>query len=203
MSSNSRTEEILRLEIQELRQALRQLGEKVERQEDRISELSFRLESQQRQRAEEGIPVTEEIPCSGASICSYSEVSSVRVQPPFASSAGSDLRPEVESYSWAFREQVARQIGEFLRRAVAGDHRRGSGRDQLRGLQSRLYIIVRDFSGKVTTSPVRVTSKFGKVKELCYKSGSWGDSVFVGIPTAEEGKLAAETAGYSWPAQFD
>lgn len=202
--SGSRTEELLRLEIQELKQSLRHLSEKVERQEDRITELSYRLEAElQRSKTEEAEPVIEEVPGSGASICSYSEVSSVRVQPPFASSSLGPLRPEVEGYSWAFREQVARQIGEFLRRAVAGDHRQTSGRDQLRGLQSRLYIIVRDHSGRTTTAPVRVTTKFSRVKELCYKAGGWGDSVFVGVPTADEGRLAAETAGYSWPASFD
>lgn len=202
--SGSRTEELLRLEIQELRQTLRHLSEKVDRQEDRITELSYRLEGElQRGKAEELVPALEEVPGSGASICSYSEVSSVQVQPPFASSAAGPVRPEVEGYSWAFREQVARQIGEFLRRAVAGDHRQTSGRDRLRGLQSRLYIVVRDHSGKTTTQPVRVTAKFSRVRELCYKAGGWGDSVFVGIPTPEEGRLAVETAGYGWPAVFE
>ena len=169
--SGNRTEELLRLEIQELKQTVRHLSDKVERQEDRINELSYRVEGElQRTKVGEPVPVTEEIPGSGASICSYSEVSSV-LQPPFASSSSGPVRPEVEGYSWAFRHQVARQIGEFLRRAVAGDHRQSSGRDQLRGLQSRLYIIVRDYSGKTTTSPVRVTPKFSRVKELCYKAG--------------------------------
>ena len=201
-SSGSRTEDLLRAEVQELRQSHRVLSEKVGRLEDRISELSFRLEASTagHREVEENKSVHEEVPCSASTVFSYSEVEEASVPPPYFARGGDKLPVEEQGYTRAFRQQIAKQIGEFLRRSVGGQHRGSSGRDQLRGLQSRYYIVIRDFSGYTTTRPVRVFTNYSKVRDLCYRGGSWGDSIFVGVPTAEEGELAVSIAGCSWPA---
>lgn len=103
--------------------------------------------------------------------------------------------------SWAERERICEEIGNFLTRALAGGHRGNSGRDKLK-LASRLYLVVRDFRGAVTTRPVRVVSKFSEVKELCSVGNNWGDSIFVGLPSQREGRAVCETAGFGWPASF-
>ena len=52
------------------------------------------------------------------------------------------------SPSSAFRIAIAQQEGRFLRTCLDGGHRKSSGRDLL-NLQSRYYIVVRDYSGNV------------------------------------------------------
>ena len=102
--------------------------------------------------------------------------------------------------SWAERERICAEIGNFLCRALAGGHRGNSGREKLK-LASRLYLVIRDFRGTVTTRPVRVVFKFSEVKELCCSEGNnWGDSIFVGLPSQREGRAVCETAGFGWPA---
>ena len=101
--------------------------------------------------------------------------------------------------TWAFREEVARQIGGFLRRSLDGQHRGPSGRDQLRHLASRVYLVVRDFEGQVFERPVKLYDRFYRVKEICYKKGTWGDSIFIGLPSQREAHLAVVAAGLGWP----
>lgn len=103
--------------------------------------------------------------------------------------------------SWAECERICVEIGNFLTRALAGGHRGNSGRDKLK-LASRLYLVIRDFRGTVTTRPVRVVSKFSEVKELCSEGNNWGDSIFVGLPSQREGRAVCETAGFGWPVSF-
>ena len=79
--------------------------------------------------------------------------------------------------------------------------RRGtSGRDRL-SLPSKFYLVVRDRAGRVYQNPVPVHSQFSAVKAICYSGGSWGDSMFVGVPTLREGQIAALAAGFGWPSQ--
>lgn len=112
---------------------------------------------------------------------------------------GSTPAPVAAGQSWAEREQICVEIGNFLTRALSGGHRGNSGRDKLK-LASRLYLVVRDFRGRVTTRPVRVVSKFSEVKELCSEGNNWGDSIFVGLPSQREGRAVCEAAGFGWPA---
>ena len=98
----------------------------------------------------------------------------------------------------ADRRAVAVEIGLFLRRSLDGVHRGTSGRSRL-GLPSRCYILVRDLSGNLY-NPVRIFNSFGAIKSLVKDQGDCKNSIFVGLPTKWEAKLAVETAGLQWPA---
>ena len=113
----------------------------------------------------------------------------------------SSLPASAAGQSWAERERICVEIGHFLTRALAGGNRGQSGRDKLK-LASRLYLVIKDFRGTVTTRPVRVVAKFSEVKELCAEGNYWGDSIFVGLPSQREGRLVCETAGFGWPSAY-
>ena len=98
----------------------------------------------------------------------------------------------------AFRTALAQQVGRFLRACLEGGHRKSSGRDLL-DLQSRYYIVVREYSG-VVHDPPRIFTAFGKVKPLCFRGSDKGDSVFVGLPSQAEVRVALGAAGLLCPA---
>ena len=100
-------------------------------------------------------------------------------------------------YSWPRREEVAREIGAFLRRSLNGENRGSSGRDKV-SLQNRVYIVVRDIDGRVY-DPIRLETKFHVVKGLCHRAGSFGDSIFIGLPSHREAFIATRAAGLRWP----
>lgn len=95
------------------------------------------------------------------------------------------------------RETILRGIGEWLRRNLEGDHRGNSGRFRLPE-SSRHYIIIRDHTGQVY-SPVLVVDNFAQAKHLCCKSGSWGNSVFVGLPSLQDVRICLEGGNFSCP----
>ena len=173
----------LREEVRELREEVRRLTLKVDRQGDQLQDLSAVVGSL------EGSVEPSQISTANASSV-----------PSATSAAGSaSLAPEEgPPYSWTYREAVAKQIGQFLRRSLAGEHRGESGRQKLKGLQNRLYVVVRDFDGHVC-DPVVVTAKYSRVKELCESRGSFGDSIFVGFASQREAALAVQEGGFSWP----
>lgn len=104
-------------------------------------------------------------------------------------------------YSWTFREAVAKEIGHFLRRSLSGNYRGSSGREKVKELSSRFYLVVRDYEGNLYQRPVRVLTRFSEVRALCQRGGDWGDSIFVGVPSKREGLIAARTAELQWPPQ--
>ena len=97
-----------------------------------------------------------------------------------------------------FRSQVASGIGRFFARALAGNHRGGSGRDQVK-LPSVIYVVCQDFSGK-RYNPVFVSSSFAAIRGLVKPRGDCGNSVFAGFPSAWEAQTAVRSAGLVWPA---
>ena len=103
--------------------------------------------------------------------------------------------------TWRQREDIADRVGEFLARCVAGTHRGPSGRDA-NPLQSRRWIVVRDFTGQIYT-PVRVFSSWSSCKNLCKRGSDPGSSIFVGFPSERECKRAISTAGLVWPAVIE
>ena len=200
MSLTSR-EERLRQEVVELREEVRRLTTRVDRQQDLIeelssvqSELSFSSELGAVERAAREVTEAAE----EGSVGSYTVVPSVAASVPERPLAS----PEVAGYSWRLREEVAREIGAFLSRALRGENRGSSGRGKLKDLQSRIYIVVRDYDGGITTDPVRVFSNFSACRSLCQRRGSWGESIFVGLPSAAEGEIAVAAAGFRWPPHF-
>lgn len=95
------------------------------------------------------------------------------------------------------RLQLAREIGQFLRRCLDGRPRGSSGRDRL-NLQNRYYIILADFDGVNLPEPLFVDS-FARVKELCKRGPAAGKSVFVGLATRWEAKVVFEAASLRVP----
>ena len=216
-------EDRLREEVVELRDEIRRLTIRVDRQADTISHLSALSEAGSLSQSAIG-PRTEE-----HSLCSEesSRIAEAEIRSEAeraAEHSRADLRGVPESslgsysivtgsrpapepavgggYSWTHREEVAREIGSFLARSLAGERRGSSGRERISRLQSRYYILVRDHSGLVTTQPVRVYSNFSAVKRLCAIGSNYGDSIFIGVPTLREGRLSVETAGFDWPTEI-
>ena len=103
-------------------------------------------------------------------------------------------------HNWPEREEVARGIGRFFVRSLEGGHCGSSGRDRI-SLPSRLYVIIRNRAGLVTTNPVRVVHRFSEVKVLCSQEGDFGDSIFCGFPSVREARCAVAAAGFAWPEE--
>lgn len=98
------------------------------------------------------------------------------------------------------RAELARQIGAFLRRCKDGLPRGSSGRDRLR-LQSRFYLVLADYEGVYLPEPLCLSS-FAKVKRICKRGADAGRSVFVGLATKWEAKLALESGGFAVPRSW-
>ena len=98
--------------------------------------------------------------------------------------------------TWARRLEIATEIGKFLRRALGGDHRGASGRDQI-PLSSRFWIVVRDFEGQVY-DPAKVFDRWHSVKGLVKKQGDCGQSVFVGCPSERGVRAVLLGGGFRW-----
>lgn len=116
-----------------------------------------------------------------------------------SSSQSLPVTPALSAFiSEADRRAVAVEVGQFLRRSLDGGFRGASGRSRL-GLPSRCYVLVRDISGR-TYDPVRTFTSFGAIRPLVKNAqGECLDSIFVGLPSIWEAKLAVETAGLHWP----
>ena len=95
------------------------------------------------------------------------------------------------------RAAACREIGLFLRRALDGQHRGASGRDRL-PLQSRFWIVARDFGGNPIV-PVRVCKSFADCARLCKQGSDLGDSVCVGLPARQDIIAVCSAAGLALP----
>ncbi|CAE7248000.1 unnamed protein product [Symbiodinium sp. CCMP2592] len=83
----------------------------------------------------------------------------------------------------SFRTAVAKEVGQFLRRALDGGHLRTSGRSALT-LSSKYYIVLADFEGRRFSEPC-VFSAFAPAKALCIRGPDKGQSIFVGLRRIE------------------
>ena len=121
--SDSATElRLLRIELSELR--------------DRVGRLELRG------RELEGLDTRSAVPAAGSVRGAEAEEGRSSAVPPGpATQVG-----ESPEQSWTFREEVAREIGAFVRRALAGEYRGQSGRNRIT-LASRIYLIFRDKAG--------------------------------------------------------
>lgn len=99
---------------------------------------------------------------------------------------------------WHVREEVAKEIGRFLRRCLNGEQRGLSGRERLKHLASRHYVVARDCAGR-PYNPVKVYGSYREMKSECLSGGDCGEAVFVGVPSLKEAKLAVAIAGLLWP----
>eukprot|EP00438_Fugacium_kawagutii_P028867 Skav225489 [mRNA] locus=scaffold1360:5423:9203:- [translate_table: standard] len=107
-----------------------------------------------------------------------------------ATTASSSERGLVASEDRAGREQLARECGRFLKRAVAGVYRGSSGHERLK-LANRIYVVLADFEGVRRSTPL-VTESFAEVKEVCKRGSSAGNSVFLGFATKWEAEIAVQ-----------
>ena len=101
----------------------------------------------------------------------------------------------------AARNQILKQIGLWIRRALAGNPRGLSGRELLPG-GSRYYFIARAFSGEVF-DPARVVSPWAVAERIVKYRGEAGDSVFVGLPRWEDRIVVAHWAGLNLSSEED
>lgn len=189
-------EERLEGEVRELRAELRRLTLRVDQQGDQLVDLSDSVHSRISAIGSEGAELSFSPGTGGRadpveeSLASYSVVGTnfsrepERETVPRPSSA-----PLLQVHNWRLREEVAIEIGGFLRRALLGERRGPSGRERLKELASHYYIVVRNHSGETFESPVRVYTRFHLTKAVCYRSGSWGKSIFIGVPTSSHWNL--------------
>ena len=96
-------------------------------------------------------------------------------------------------------ETLARDLGAFIRRALAGEHTQGSGRDRL-NLKSRVYLVFAGFD-RVHLSRPKVFLQFNQVSAICKRGSSFGSSVFIGVPSQWEARVVIESAGFEWSSR--
>lgn len=99
------------------------------------------------------------------------------------------------------RERIIRGIGRFLSDNLSGTHTGTSGRDEL-PLRSQLWIVVRDFEGRVF-SPARVFRRWGLAKDLVKRGNELGDSIFIGLPAESDCRGALRAAGIPFPSLIE
>ena len=96
------------------------------------------------------------------------------------------------------RISAAQDIGKFLRRCLSGQPRGASGRSRI-AAPSAVYIVCQSFDLEVFDPP-KVFFTWGEAKPWVIRNGSPGQSIFVGLPTPNEAKIAIEAAGCEVPA---
>ncbi len=96
------------------------------------------------------------------------------------------------------RHQTLLQIGAWIRNCLSGKRRGLSGREKLPE-GTTIYLVFRSVHGRVF-DPVFVARKFQEITGLVKISGDCKDSVFIGLPGAEDGSVVCRAAGVTWPA---
>lgn len=174
-------------EVAELRSLVKDLQrrvEELERNQSRPSSAdSFQLILQAEGEAETPIPQ------AGSSS-----------RPQAETPTGSEYPGEVLTGDTEARVLLAKGIGKFLRRAVSGLPRGSSGRDRLR-LQNRCYLVIADYSGTQFAVPKFLTS-FQEVRQLCKRGSDVGSSVFVGLATKWEARVALKAGDFTLPDEL-
>ena len=171
-------------EIQQLRQDLAALSARILVLEDRVERGA--------PSSAAASPLTVNY-CGGSGLGGSGSFQDLPPLPEFSSpgTPGAVVLLEAE------RLAIAEGAGRFLRRALAGDFRGGSGRDRVR-LSSQIYVLVRDLSGRVY-DPVEVYQNFSTLKPKVKSGDSAGNSIFIGVPTQWEAKAAVAAANLRWP----
>ncbi len=167
----------LRQQVQELSIAVAELQLKNEELTDRVKE----LEDKDTSSSDHYELVSN--------LSSAKPVASVPAELPL-SSASSYLEPE--------RIECALQIGAWLRRSLAGLHRGSSGRDKIK-LQNKIYVVVRDKNNRVHNPPL-IFYSWVEAKNLVWIGRSPGESIFVGLPSSKEAKIAISAADLELPS---
>ena len=123
-------------------------------------------------------------------VVSTAKASSV---PAASEAAASSLTISSSGISEARRE-IAREVGQWLKRCLLGAPRGPSGREKV-SLQSRLYLVCRDRHLNV------FFFTWTEAKPLCIeRTGIPSDGIFIGLPSKEEARLALVEAGLEIPS---
>ena len=136
-------------------------------------------------------------PATTATIPPFPELASTSSSPTplLPSSSQSGSAPVV--LSEATRLAIAQEAGRFLRRCLEGVNRGTSGRERI-GLQSRCYILVRDYDGQLY-NPIQVHHRFATIKPLVKRGSDCGTSIFIGWPSLWEARACVLAAELIWP----
>ena len=190
--------------VQDLTGQVRVLSAEVEKLKGQVERLQKRLveaarPSSSSAAASPGAPEDPASASEGESAWSRVTASPAPATPASGYSGTSGGNQSIPN--WTQREAIADQIGEFIARALNGDHRSSSGRDLI-PLSSRLWIVVRDYDQRFY-NPVKVFKSWGPVKELVKRGSSAGDSVFVGLPSEREARRVVQAARLLWPARIE
>ena len=102
--------------------------------------------------------------------------------------------------SWSAREEIADNIGLWIRRCLNGENRGTSGRDR-NPLQSRYWIVVKSIEGEIYNPPL-IYKTWSGAKGLVKRGAETGDSIFVGIPSEREAIRVVRFAGLEWPGTY-
>lgn len=123
-----------------------------------------------------------------------------RSQGTAASDSGisSQTRGTTCSLTWEEREEVCQGIGDWVIRALRGEHHGASGRERI-SLANRVWLVFRDYEG-LNYEPVRVCKTWSLCHGLVKRGHDTGDSVFVGLPSLREAQAVTAAAGVGWPA---
>lgn len=102
--------------------------------------------------------------------------------------------PEVASTTYSLVTPAASQ--------AAGSSSSGIGAGYTQSVvHPKANIVIKDFSGVVTTHPVRILSRFSEVRAISFQ-GHWGDSIFVGLPSQREVSVCLRAGGFSGPSHY-
>ena len=98
------------------------------------------------------------------------------------------------------RRAIAKRVGVWFLRCLAGQHRGPSGREE-NPLANRVYLVIRDYSGKVYDPPL-LARNFESIKKLVKPSGFLAEEVvFAGFPSQWAAAVAADSAGFQAPVE--
>lgn len=100
----------------------------------------------------------------------------------------------------AEREEAAKAVGKWIRRCLSGQPRGLSGREKI-NVRSRLYVVAKDFDNQRFDPPL-IFESWAQCSDRVCRSGQPGDSIFVGLPSKEECRIAVREAGLQCPASL-
>ena len=98
---------------------------------------------------------------------------------------------------------IAREAGEWVRRAVDGLDRRGSSGRKRNPLTGTIFVIFADYYGRELNPPL-VTTDYSAIASNCSdpnhpSTRATGKATFIGWPSYAEARICVEAAGSTWP----
>ena len=125
-----------------------------------------------------------------------------------SSSAAGSTEPVPQAAEVAYpvpteQEKILIGVGKWIRDRVQGLGRGLSGREKI-PQQSRIYLLFKDFDGKVY-NPARLFFRWRDLEPLVKRPTGdsrqdFGTSVYIGLPNQADGKLVCRSAGVEWPS---